>query len=217
MSDQTTEILSVEAQLAIAHTPPEWRTALTIFLELDCRLSRIVAGTNEPMLGQMRLAWWREQLALAPAQRPAGDAVLDGIGRHWMGYETGLVALVDGWEYMLADRLDHAAASGFAKGRAAPFVSLAQMTETASAPEHAIPARRWALVDAAVHVPDGAEREMLLELARADDAAARLPRAMRGLAVLDALARRALRRGGRPLMEGRGASITAMRAAILGQ
>jgi phytoene synthase len=41
-----------------------------------------------------------------------------------------------------------------------------------------------------------------------------LPKTLRGLAVLEALALRALRRGGRPLMEGRGAPLTAFRAAI---
>jgi phytoene synthase len=42
----------------------------------------------------------------------------------------------------------------------------------------------------------------------------RMPSGQRGLAVLEALARRALKRGGQPLMAGRGASLTALRAAI---
>lgn len=181
------------------------------------RLARIVAGTSEPMLGQMRLAWWREQLGNNREARPSGDAVLDGIGVHWQGREHALIALVDGWEFMLAEELDEAGASAFAQGRAAPFVAMAQMAGASNADTVDVAARRWALVDAAVHIPDGPERTMLLELAGANREAVRLPRSLRGLAVLDALARRSLRHGGRPLMEGRGASIAAARAAIFGR
>jgi phytoene synthase len=217
MVDESPESLPVEAQLAVAHTVIEWRRALTIFLELDIRLARIVAGTNEPMLGQMRIAWWREQLGNASDQRPSGDAVLDGIGQCWEGHESALIALVDGWEFMLAEELDQAAANAFARGRAAPFVALGEMAG-ASMPAGAVTAaRRWALVDAAVHIPEGTERSMLLEQAGANREVVRLPRPLRGLAVLDALARRSLKRGGRPLMEGRGASVAAVRAAIFGR
>lgn len=217
MAEDFSENLPVEAQLAVAHTPARWRQALTIFLELDFRIARIVAGTNEPMLGQMRLAWWREQLGKNPDQRPSGDVVLDGIGQCWEGYESALIALVDGWEFMLAEELDQAAANAFAKGRAAPFVALGELAGASMPAEADTAARRWALMDAAVHIPEGAERAMLLEQAGMNREVVRLPRPLRGLAVLDALARRSLKRGGRPLMEGRGASVTAFRAAIFGR
>ena len=42
----------------------------------------------------------------------------------------------------------------------------------------------------------------------------RMPSGLRGLAVLEGLALRAMLRGGRPLMEGRGASLAALTAAI---
>jgi phytoene synthase len=32
------------------------------------------------MLGQMRLAWWREALGKPLADRPRGDEVLDAVG-----------------------------------------------------------------------------------------------------------------------------------------
>ena len=44
-----------------------------------------------------------------------------------------------------------------------------------------------------------------------------LPVSAKGLAVLGALGLRALKRGGRPLMEGRGAALVALRAAMLGR
>ena len=35
-----------------------------------------MARTTEPMLGQMRLAWWRDALGKPVDERPRGDAVL---------------------------------------------------------------------------------------------------------------------------------------------
>ena len=46
------------------------------------------------MLGQMRLAWWREALGKPVADRPRGDRVLDAIGQDWAGREAALVAMV---------------------------------------------------------------------------------------------------------------------------
>jgi len=65
---------------------------------LDGRIGRMVLGASEPMLGQMRLAWWRDQLGAAASARPQGDLLLDLIGRTWAGNELPLLALVDGWE-----------------------------------------------------------------------------------------------------------------------
>lgn len=218
MTPDPIETLPDEVNLALAYSPADRRAALRIFFELDFRLSRIVSATTEPMLGQMRLAWWRDQLSVAPDDRPKGDAVLDGIGLHWRGKERALVALVDGWEYMLCEVLDASAGQGFAKGRAAPFGAI---LPDGQAEKHRIEytrqAQRWALVDAAVHIPDGEERQTLLNLAREVKTTASLPKELRGLAVLDALAVRSLARNGRPLMEGRGAALVALRAAIFGR
>ena len=217
MADATLKNFSAEAQLALAHTPLKVREALRIFLELDSRLARIVAGTSEPMLGQMRLAWWRETLALEADKRPGGDAVLDAIGEIWRGEEPTLITLVDGWEAMLAEELDAEAVHGFADGRSAPFPAIARMAGEGEGFARSA-GRRWAMIDAAVHVGAGTERDLLIEVARSEaNRNPRLPRSLRGLAVLDALARRSLARGGRPLMEGRGAALTALRAAIIGR
>lgn len=213
MNAENSQDRSPEAQLALVHSPRACREALRIFLDLDARLARIVSGTSEPMLGQMRLAWWRDTLRAPVGNRPRGDAVLDRITEHWTGREEALVALVDGWENMLAETLDEEAASGFADGRAAALA--ASTGERGEATRDA--ARRWALVDAAVHLPEGGERDILLELAAKVPEPRRLPRSARGIAVLGALAARSLARGGRPLMEGRGAALTAIRTAMIGR
>lgn len=217
MDDEQGEKLSAQASLALAHTPAELRRTLRIFLELDARIARIVAATTEPILGQMRLAWWRDTLAVPMEQRPRGDAILDGIGDLWLGYEPALVALIDGWEEMLGDTMTKEAAHRFAVGRAKPFDALAMMVHKSGDENVAAAARRWALVDAGIHVSEGAERDAILAVAQAIERKAPLPKPLRGLAVLDALARRSLSRGGRPLMEGRGAALVALKAAIIGR
>ncbi len=217
MAHSPSDALPDEQQIALAHSAADIRDALRIFFELDGRLARIVSATNEPMLGQMRLAWWREEMNKPAGERPKGDAVLDGIGLYWQGYEASLRHLVDGWEHMLSAELGDNDIAGFAKGRAAPFCALAEMAGEAGREQPFDEAIRWALADALVHIPDGDERDRMLHAAGKLTSTSKLSKALKGLRVLDALARRSIEREGRPLMEGRGASLVATRAAIFGR
>lgn len=206
--------LPPEALLALAWSAPKVRDPLSIALQFDRRLARIVARTHEPVLGQMRLTWWREVLGLPTADRPRGDVVLDGLGQHWRGHETALVAMVDGWEVLVtAERLGPEDAMAFGAGRGAFFAALS--SDAATYARLAAAGRCWALADAAAGVSDPSERMILVEAGRgAGHIPGRIPRELRGLAVLEALARRSLRRGGRPMLEGRSASLAVLRAAI---
>lgn len=210
-----TAALPAELQIALSYSPLEIRPALQAALMLDQRLSRLMAQSNEPMLGQMRLAWWRDMLGKPVAERPQGDVVLDALGQHWEGREASLITLVDGWEYLLAPPpLPEQAALHFADGRAAPFLALTKQADNRNVISAA---RLWALVDAAVHIGNKTERHMLTQLARQDAGTQRLARDMRGLAVLRALSLRSLKHDLAPLMQGRGASLTALRAGLLGK
>jgi 15-cis-phytoene synthase len=216
MNGADPEILPPEAELALAWTPPMVRGALTTALQLDRRLARIVARTTEPMLGQMRLAWWREALTKPVEDRPRGDAVLDAVGQYWAGREAALAAMVDGWEVLItADRLGPVEAEAFGAGRGAFFAALCENVTPAQAERAAAAGFRWSIADAAASVSDAEERAVMIATGLAqDNLRARWPSDLRGLAVLDALSVRALRRGGCALMEGRGASLVALRAAI---
>ena len=213
MTPEAPDPLPPEAELALAWCAPKVRAPLSMALQLDRRLARIVGRTQEPMLGQMRLAWWREALGKPVAERPRGDAVLSGIGQHWQGREAFLVPMVDGWEVLVtAQSLGAAEAEAFGRGRGAFFAGLA---DDPLAARLAAAGRRWALADASAGVSDPGECAALVAAGlAAGPTAGRIPRALRGLAVLEALAARSLARGGRPLMEGRGASLAALRAAI---
>lgn len=217
VTDDTADLLPPEAGLALAWSGSKVRGPLSIALQLDRRLARIVARTSEPMLGQMRLAWWRDALGKPAADRPRGDAVLDGLGVHWAGRERSLIELVNAWELLVtADQLGPDEIESFAAGRGAFFAALeGDWAGDDLSARLSTAGRRWALADAASAVSKDTERAALVAAGLAlTERAGRLPRELRGVAVLEALALRGLNRGGRPLMEGRGAPLAVLRAAI---
>lgn len=178
------ETLPPEQRLALAYAPAQHRDALLAALGLDVRLAQVVTGAREPLLGQIRLAWWHERLA-DDADPVAGEPLIELL--HAAGTERqSLRALVDAWEGLLGDEsaetLDSlAAARARALCQAAP--------EAASDPGAATAAREWALHDLS-RIP-GPWGDHAARLADAEAwRAPRLPRSQRSLAVLHALARR---------------------------
>jgi phytoene synthase len=216
LADDLGEDLADEARLAIAWTPAAARARMSPLLALDHRLGTILRNKREPLLAQMRLAWWRDRLAEAPESWPRGDLVLDAL-RLWR--EPGALAgLVDGWEALLGDHLDEVAISTFADARGRGFAALArELGENGATQQAMVAGRLWALADLAANISDPAERAAVLAHASADAPPPPLPRALRGLAVLAGLARRSLARGGTPLMAGRGSALAALRIGLVGR
>jgi len=165
----------------------------------------------------MRLAWWRDELAKPVELRPDGDAVLDAIGSYWAGEEPALVALVDGWELLLVEPpLSQRTARDFVTRRAEPFAILTRLGGTNCETDVRKAGAMWAAVDAAVHSSDDTEKAAFLQLAN-EISSGRLPRPMRGIAVLTGLARRAINRGDPSLMAGRTGALAALRLGIFGR
>jgi len=216
----TQESLAEELQLAAAYTPAALRDRLVAFLAFDQRLARIIAQSNEPMLAQIRIAWWRDRLAQPKPERPEGDAVLDAIGQHWAGAEAALIQLANGWEEMLADPpISPSAVERFLAARAEPFRELSPADERAHSYESVNQAARiWALADIAVNMSEPQERATIIAQGLDEmRAVKRLPKCWRGLAVLRSLAMRSLRAGGRPFMAGRGAAVAALWTGMTGR
>lgn len=187
---------------------------------LDGRIGRMVLGASEPMLGQMRLAWWRDQFGQPVAKRPEGDPLLDLIGRTWGGSESALRELVDGWEALLSPRpLSERDRASFIAGRASLARALADRAGSPSAAREAQCAGSlWALADLAIHAQEPGERSAALDEAVefAHDSL-RLPRGLRPLSVIGGLARRSLRLGGRPLVGDRLSPFIALRLGLFGR
>jgi phytoene synthase len=208
------EELPPAQRLALSYAPARAREATLGLLALDARLATVMRRKVEPMIAQIRLAWWRDILAAEPASWPKGDAVLELLC-NWRD-PAGLRALVDGWEALLAENLDSRAIDEFARGRGEAFALLAAELGVADAPA-ARQGRLWALGDLAANLSNPDERAALIETARLEPPVAVLPRALRPLAVLSGLARRSLAHGGAPLLDGPRAMLLAMRLGIAGR
>ncbi len=207
-------------QLAMAYATAASRGPLLIMMEFDLRLAEIVRSIKEPLLAQMRLAWWRDELAKAPEARPKGEPLLAAFGGVWQGEEPALRSLVDGWEELLAEPpLLASAAENFANGRAAALAAVARIAGWQDCEaEVMLAGQRWALADLAAKTSDLDEKAEVVAtgLALGDDPV-RLPRSMRPLLVLDGLARASLAAGGTPLMQGRRNLLSAMRLGLFGR
>lgn len=217
ISSDLVAALPREQQLALVYAPAPARAATLALFALDTRLASLVRGLREPMLGQLRLAWWREQLTRSPGQRATGEPVLAALAA-WSDC-SALVALVDGWE-VLTDpaALDASRVAEFAEGRARAWAGLAQVlgldVQQAGTAHRA--ACGWALADLGARLSDEGGRAAASRQAAVHDwTPAALPRSLRPLAVLHGLSARS--RGVRPLLDGVPDLIAAMRLGLLGR
>ena len=208
------EELPPAQRLALAYAPRRVRRACLAPLALDARLAGILRRKGEPVLAQMRFAWWREMLGKDKASWPGGDAVL-GLLAEWRHPAT-LIPLIDGWEGLLAESLEPATVDAFAEGRGQAFARLASELGEPSA--RAQVCGMWfALGDLAANLEANEERATVLAAAAALPPCGNLPRSLRPLAMLAGLARRSLKRGGTPLLDGPGAAVLAVRVGIFGR
>jgi phytoene synthase len=92
------------ANLAVAYTPVAFRPAFALLLQLDMRFADIVRKAREPMIAQIKLAWWRDAFAAEPALRPKGEPLLQVLGACGnVILPSALEDLVSAWELMLGE------------------------------------------------------------------------------------------------------------------
>ena len=214
------EDLHPEAQVAVGYALPGHRDAFAALLAFDRNLARSVAGASEAIVGQLRLAWWRDALAASSDTLPRGNPLLDEVAKGFGEQRRQLGALVDGWEaVLLAEPIDGTATQSLKAGRQAAWLALATALETgANDAAVRLAAGRWAVADLISGLPEeDRSREIIADVQPSLGQSASLPRALRPLAVLDALARRSLAAGGAPLLAGRGSAMVALRAGVFGR
>ena len=211
MREDETYSLPEWGPLALSYAGEGQRAALEAMLQLDCNLSRITRGVSEPALGQVRMAWWRDEILRDRAQGETQppDPLLRAIIRAWRAERSGLIALIDGWEHLLFDLpLDTEAKKAFARGRAQAFSALARLSGEAESEEDAAShGAEWAAAELTMMGQNAEERSQDLPA---------LPRNLRSLAIIGGLARRSIRRGGAPLIGDRLSPLVAMRLGIFG-
>ncbi|HVR89637.1 MAG TPA: hypothetical protein VHG29_00905 [Novosphingobium sp.] len=207
-------MLPTAQRLALSYARRDTRLPTLALLALDARLAGIVRATHEPLMGQIRLAWWRDRLGADRTNWPLGEPVLQALCG-WEGEREALGALVDGWEAMLGDgagRIEHLGST-----RAAGFAALASQLGAGPADASAA-AFRWSLVDCAEKLGDPElQAEAAALLAVADWPSLRLGRALRPLQVLYGLARRAHSNRQPRLLATPGDGLAAIRLGLFGR
>ena len=192
------------ARLALAYAPRAERLRWLALLALDNRLAGVVRTAREPVLGQLKLAWWRERLGEGPGRWPKGEPLL-ALLRDCADIAP-LASLVDGWEALLAGApLGEDGLQALPAARAAAVQGLFGIVEAATL------ARGWGLGALAAWPLEEADRAQLAGLLAAHDwAPRRLPSRLRPLLVLNHFSARAARRQG-------GGLAGAIRLGLLGR
>jgi phytoene synthase len=157
-------------RLALAYAPRRTRQAAWGLLALDQRLGGIVRAAREPMLAQLKLAWWRDRLGSPRDDFPAGEPLLARLAE-WGEEASELSGLVDGWEALLLD----GGPAELVVGRSRACAALARVTGVDDSVEAAAQAgQRWAAAEFGL-VAESATGVIVL------------PKELRALAVLTAL------------------------------
>jgi phytoene synthase len=178
------------------------RGALAALFAIDRAMADVVRTTREPMLGPIRLAWWREQLedldegATAPAEPRLQAAERELIPREVSGRE--LAALESGW-LRLFDPFPWTVQTSEAIWFRGNLLFGLGARILGCADERIQGAGGlWALVDAARHCSDSQSRATLIAQGRSFArglAGVQFRTALRPLSMLSALAIRDSRRG----------------------
>jgi len=150
---ETREISPVQ-RLMIA-TAGRRREQAEQIVALDNECAYIAQSAREPMMAQIRLAWWRDGLASAEALPAHRSPMMDGLRavEGFAAMRPGLIALVDGWEELIlwGGEEPQAMLEAYAAGRGGGLFA-------AFAPEQGETARLWgqvwALWDLAGHLSE---------------------------------------------------------------
>ena len=178
--------------------PQARRAAMAALWGLAARLTRLLLDAREPLIGQIKLAWWRDMMVLVasdPASLPKGEPLLAELQTSWAG-QGGLDALVDAAEAMLLAETgeERRAASESFGGQ---LFRLAGGEETGG--------KRWGLLWGAGVEEGEAEARALLEKAKDAAAPPRRPFAgNRALLMLDRWAGAIAARDGERHLRGEG-------------
>jgi phytoene synthase len=162
--------LSTEQNLALSFCRARLRQIYVQLLQFDRSLGRAVQQGGPPLAGQIRLAWWRDQIAAEQFGRGASPvlAELDRALPDKASAKDKLVRIVDGWELLLGEAgLSDEILLQFASDRGGSLFALAaraSRSEAESAAEAA--GKLWALVDLARHSSDPALSARAFGLAR---------------------------------------------------
>jgi phytoene synthase len=187
--------LDPDRTLALAYVPAAKRAAVEALWRLDAALASVLSTGKEPLISQIRLAWWRESLEKLDTARAPEEPVLQAAAQ-WLlpAGITGaeLSAMEAGWAVLLSpDPLGAADLDLYASARGGLLFRYTARLLGDPSPNSAVETGggAWALIDLARHSTDSADGEAAILAARAVPPS-RGPARLRPLGMLAALARR---------------------------
>jgi 15-cis-phytoene synthase len=185
--------LSAPIRLALAYARNDLRDGLGAILMLDDRLAGIIDNAAEPLIAQMRLAWWNDVIAKPAKERPVGEpllAILAEVEVNNPAYNiaSAMLELIEAWDMLLAQAdWPQALLCEYAITRSsAVFGWYARMIGANS--QHIAICNRtgidWALNDLHAHCRNEAEMLSVKTALKAPFRHDRLPRTLRPLSII---------------------------------
>lgn len=169
------EALDPKHRIALAYAPKSARSAWLALLQFENKLADVARPGRDPMMVQLRLAWWRDRLGEPVDRWPVSEPIL-ALLKAWRGKHEGIVPLVDGWE---ASVVGEDGGRALAEGRVEAYAALAELVGVTALETICAAVRHINDPHTATPLPSP------------------IPRAMRPLAVMRALAIREAKGGKR--------------------
>lgn len=190
------ETLGPVERLSLVYASVRSRQIWLGYLALESRLERAARPGDQPMLAQIKLAWWRDRFAEPASLWPSGEPLLAALTA-WDEERSALTGLVDGWEAMT---IHEDQGVQLRAARVEALLALLRLTDARDRGE-----------DVRLATLEWIDRE------RSGEGVARLSKAMRPLAVLRAVALRndGSDKGGKS--SGPAAMLAAVRAGFFGR
>jgi phytoene synthase len=187
--------LGHDRMLALSYIPAASREAVRALWQLDAALGAVLAGGREPLISQIKLAWWRDSLEKLDRERAPAEPALLAASEHILPRRvTGaeLSGMEEGWTALLTPEVltDQELALYAAARGALLFRFTARLLESESSPEIEAAGERWALVDLARHSGNDVDADAAVAAARVREGPPRWPSRLRPLGMLAALAAR---------------------------
>lgn len=186
------------AQLALAYAPNRIREHFSAIIQLDMALAHSAALVSDPFYGQVRMAWWRDQIVVLGSGTVVNDPVLISLERIILPIKPSAIQLVNAWETVFEPwPMTVESAHGHARERGEALFSMAAiLADIPIAADINQAGRLWAMADLALHCPDQEIAAHMIEAARpAIGIAKRVPRSMLTFAILARFAERDIQRG----------------------
>lgn len=187
-------------RLILSYAKKNDRPKFELLFAFDSRLAEIIRSTSEPLIGQMRLTWWRDVLTKLPEDRPDSEPLVSALNKidQKGSVESHFLTLIDGWEVMLEDfPWDDRQFETYAHRRGTGYFCVT-MNQSRLSDNDVNVAKIWALWDFALHCSDPEMRnnafQRCMNLSE-DTEWPSFDRSGRPLSILCQLAKRDVKRG----------------------